>query len=246
MNLRHHPFAVEAFFDASVVLTYAVDVEEARQWVPPCVELDLLDDQTAFFAVAMVTTRHLRPAGFPKWFGQDFFLTGYRLFVRYRAQNGRSLRGLYILRSETDRWRMVLLGNLFTQYQYHHVKTSVDAFWPCWSVNCRGSGLEVAIKTTNDEEPPLPAGSPFRDWHQARLFAGPMPFTFSFDSKKSRVVIVEGQRETWKPRPVLVEKAKVGFIEEMGWKTARLASAFVVRNVPYRWKAGRIETWSPG
>lgn len=243
MNLRHHPFAVEAFFEASVVLTFAVEVDEVRPWVPGCLQLDLLDNQTAFLAVAMVTTRDLRPAGLPKWLGQNFFLAGYRLFVRYRAVDGRNLRGLYILRSEADRWRMVWLGNLFTQYLYRRVKASVEACWPRWSVNCEPSGLDVRVRLPDEDEPALPPGSPFKDWHQARMFAGPMPFTFSFDQEKSAVVIVEGQRETWKPRPLLVERSQVGFLEQHGLKSARLASAFVVKNVPYRWKAGRIEPW---
>lgn len=58
------------------------------------------------------------PKGFPKFMGNDFFLIGYRVFVRYTNQAGKNLRGLYILKSETDKRKMQLLGNIFTHYNY--------------------------------------------------------------------------------------------------------------------------------
>jgi uncharacterized protein YqjF (DUF2071 family) len=244
MRLADHPFPVEAFFDESVVLTYAVAAEGVRKMVPPCLELDLLNQDTAFVAVAMVSTRRLRPAGYPRWLGQDFFLAGYRVFVRYKTRSGRTLRGLYILKSVTDRRRMVWLGNLFTHYRYSLADLTVERDWPHWRVVSQSEGLKVRVKApAADEEVSLPLGSPFHDWHQARLYAGPMPFTFSVDEKESAVVIVEGRRETWKPQPLWVEHAEVGFLKSMGFQSVWLASAFVVRDVPYRWEAGQREKW---
>lgn len=113
-RISQHPFPVEAHFDYSLVLTYAYPVEALQPLIPDCLELDSFQDRYAFVAVAMVQTRHLRPKGFPQWMGNNFFLAGYRIFVRYRSQSGRRLRGLYILRSETNKPKMRLLGNLFT------------------------------------------------------------------------------------------------------------------------------------
>ena len=50
--------------------------------------------------------------------GSDFFLMGYRVFVRYTSSRGNSLRGLYILGSQTDSRRMEFFGNIFTHYKY--------------------------------------------------------------------------------------------------------------------------------
>ena len=116
--LKQHPFAVDAFFKSSIVFTYAVQKEELTTLIPECLTLDTFDDQWGFIAVAMVQTTALRPAGFPTWMGNDFFLIGYRIFVRYTTAEGKRLRGLYILKSETDKQKMQLLGNLFTNYNY--------------------------------------------------------------------------------------------------------------------------------
>ena len=109
---------MDAFFKYSLVFTFAVDKAELEKMIPECLSLDTYQDRWAFIAVAMVQTKHLRPANFPAWAGNDFFLTGYRIFVRYHTSKGRNLRGLYILKSETDSMRMKLLGNLLTNYNY--------------------------------------------------------------------------------------------------------------------------------
>ena len=111
--LKNHPFAVEAFFKSSLVLTFAVPKEQLEPRIPACLTLDVFNDKWAFIAVAMVQTKHLRPKGFPKFFGNDFFLIGYRVFVRYTNQAGKNLRGLYILKSETDKKKMAIFGNLY-------------------------------------------------------------------------------------------------------------------------------------
>src|SRR3954451_16109132 len=94
--LKNHPFAVEAFFESSLVATFAAPKENIRHLIPGCVELDTFNDKWAFIAVAMVQTKDLRPRGFPRVLGSDFFLVGYRVFVRFTDSSGRSLRGLYI------------------------------------------------------------------------------------------------------------------------------------------------------
>src|SRR5690348_12035292 len=104
--LKNHPFAVEAHFESSLVFTFAFAKEEVQPLIPPCLQLDTFKDRWAFIAVAMVQTKGLRPKGFPKFMGNDFFLIGYRVFVRFTNKEGRSLRGLYILQSETDKKKM--------------------------------------------------------------------------------------------------------------------------------------------
>ncbi len=239
--LQNHPFAVRAFFEQSLVITYAVPQEQLQNLVPESLRLDTYDDQWAFIAVAMVDTKHLRPAIFPECFGNDFLLMGYRIFVRYRTADGREKRGLYILGSETDKLKMSILGNVFTKYRYKHTPIS-------WTREANGTqqvesenGMKIRVNAEL-ETIALPEGSPFPDWRAARRFAGPMPFTFSYDNVKNRMTIVEGMRQKWTPDPVHVLEAKIPLIESLHLKGARLANAFMVKNVPYYWKKGVVET----
>src|SRR5690242_11409164 len=102
-SFKNHPFSVKAFFERSIVLTFAVPRDELKDLIPECLQLDTFNDQWAFIAVAFVQTKNLRPGGFPEFLGNDFFLSGFRIFVKYINNKGKRLRGLYILKSETDK-----------------------------------------------------------------------------------------------------------------------------------------------
>jgi hypothetical protein len=241
--LKNHPFAVEAFFERSMVFTFAVPKKEVQKLIPPCLELDTFNDELAFIAVAMVETKNLRPKGFPGILGNDFFLIGYRVFVRYVNKAGKRLRGLYILKSETNKKKMEVLGNIFTQYSYkttdiHQVKKegSLD-------ISSTNSGFNVSIGTREKENIELPGGSPFHDWKEARRFAGPLPFTFSFNPESNTVLIIEGVRENWTPKPLQVLDYNFNFLNEMNLGKVKLANAFILENIPYYWKKGKLEKW---
>lgn len=241
MRLNQHPFPVDAYLKRSLVLGFAYPKAQLAGLIPPCLSLDLYEDTWAFVAVAMVETENLRPQGFPKFMGKNFFLIGYRIMVRYRGEDGRSLRGLYILGSGTNRRSMILLGRVFTQYRYHHLDVAWERDGHRDKVTASG-GFHIEVDTTQ-ESPNLPVDSPFQEWRAARRFAGPMPFTFSYEEKKKEVLIIEGARETWTPQPVEVIDWKIPFLSRDGLHEPTLANAFVVDEVPYHWKRGRIETW---
>lgn len=240
--LKNHPFAVEAFFDSSLVLTFAVPQEQLRHLVPQCLALDTFQDQWAFLAVAMVQTRGLRPKGFPSYLGNDFFLIGYRIFVRYTTLAGKRLRGLYIIKSETDKKKMEFFGNIFTHYNYTTTDVQQMTEGPLRTIRSEKSKFTLIVEQTG-REAGLPAGSPFTDWKGARRFAGPLPYTFTYDAADNAVLIVEGVRQNWKPEPVSVKRHEFEFLAKLGLQGAVLANAFEIKDIPYHWKKGRIEKW---
>ncbi len=240
--LKNHPFGVEAFFESSLVLTFAVHKSQLEPLIPECLSLDLLHDEWAFVAVAMVQTKHLRPKGFPQFMGNSFLLTGYRIFVRYTSSEGKRLRGLYILKSETNKRKMELLGNIFTHYNYATTDITCTTTGPAIKIASTATGFEV-LAETGATETPLPPGSPFTDWKEARKFAGPLPFTFSYNPLKREVLIIEGVRENWVPQPVKVMEYNIPFLAALGLKNPVLANAFIINNIPYYWKKGRVEQW---
>jgi hypothetical protein len=242
--LKDHPFAVEAFFNVSLVLTFAFPKEQLQPLLPECLEPDTFDEKWAFLAVAIVDTSALRPKGFPLIMGNDFVLVGYRVFVRYISNKGKRLRGLYILRSETDKRQMELLGNVFTHYKYHRTDIHLSRTQNEIIAEAKSSGLFIEAKY-DEGAIPLPAGSPFTDWATARRFAGPLPFTFSYDKDTREVLIVEGVRENWTPRPAQVTDYHIPFIANMQLEGGQLANSFAISNIPYYWKKGRKEIWQP-
>lgn len=242
--LRRHPVPIQAFFRYSLVLTFAYPEEVLRPLLPPGLTLDSYEG-CGFLAIALVETESLRPVGFPAALGRDFFLSGYRIFSRYRGRDGRELRGLRILRSDADSRLMVWGGNLLTHYRYR--KCTVESRRTPETLEIRiatpAAEADLSVRASIDKAAEAPPhGSPFPDLKTARRFAGPLPFTFDYEPESDQMVIIEGVRENWNPMPVRVEVLQCTFLEKPPFDTvpARLANAFYMENIPYRWKRGVV------
>ena len=242
-RLRRHPVPIRATLRECVTLTYALPAHVLRPLLPPGLELDTVGDD-GFVAVALVQTERLRPDGVPPAFGGTFFLAGYRVFTRFRTADGRTLRGLRILRSDTDRTLMALGGNLLTHYNYHRCRANVvtagDALRFTIHTPDAAGDLDVIVDRGDRGESPLPAGSPFASVREARRFAGPLPFTFDYEEETHSIVAIEARRTNWRPAPVAVHVNRVAFLDQPAFAacTPRLAAAFYVRDIEYHWLRG--------
>ncbi len=237
-RLQRHPFAVNAFFRRSLVLTYALPRAVLEPLLPPGLSLDTYGDW-GFLAIAMVQTQRLRPNFLPPACGCNVFLSGYRIFTRF----GSSLRGLYILRSDTDRRLMVHAGNLFTHYRYSLCRATVSEGddGTLWRIGTPRSDADLRVWVPAQAvAADLPAGSPFRSRKDARRYAGPLPYTFDYESRTHSIIRVLGVRTEWNPRLVNVQVRQNSFLEHQPFAggRAQLASAFELHDVPYRWQRG--------
>jgi hypothetical protein len=238
--LRRHPVAIRATLRDCVTLTYAIPAPLLRTMLPPGLELDTVGDE-GFVAVALVRTERLRPDGVPAALGGTFFLAGYRIFATFALPDGRILRGLRILRSDTDRTLMALGGNLLTHYNYHHCRARVvaDGETARWTIESRDGYGDADVLVRFDDES-LPPGSPFASVREARRFAGPLPFTFDYEAATHSIIAIEGKRTNWRPAPVGVEVKRLTFFDQTAFAGCRprLAAAFRVRDVAYHWLRG--------
>jgi len=238
---------IKARFDASLVLAYALPANVLQPFLAPGLVLDTYKD-LGFLAVALVHTRELRPAFIPRGLGISFFLSGYRIFTRFRTSTGQNLRGLRILRSDTNRWPMRFFGNLLTHYNYELSTWNVERTEDRYSIQIRTPDHKADLYVEADlkTQASLPAGSPFEDFRDARRFAGPLPFTFDYERQTHSIIRVEGVREQWNPRPVSVTVHRNGFLEQDPFRDAGavLANAFFLENVPYAWRRGIRERLS--
>jgi hypothetical protein len=235
-RLRRHPFPVAAHFRHSLVLAYALPASALEPLLPPTLEPDRHGD-LGFAAAAFVQTEDMRPSFLPPALGLDFFLGGYRIFVRVAGRP--SLRGLYIIRSDTNRHLLTFFGNALTSYGYR----TVDA-----SCRCENGRLEIKVRPgveisadLNRRPAPLPPSSPFASLAEARRFAGPLPYTFHHEPETGLLLSVRGVRSSWNPEPVSVQVRELAFFtaERFGAEP-RLANAFYVSGIDYRWERGKL------
>lgn len=112
-----------------------------------------------------------------------------------------------------------------------------------WSIRTpsRQADLEV-VEQTGDSPTVLPAASPFANLKEARRFAGPLPYTFTWEPETHSIISVLGMRQQWDPEPAAVEVCRNTFLDQEPYRFATpiLASAFRVREIPYRWLRGTL------
>jgi len=242
--LKNHPFAVQAHFERSLVLTFALPKEDLEAFIPESLTLDTFQDKWAFLAIAMVQTKSLRPKGMPKFLGNDFFLIGYRIFVKYQTSFGKRYRGLYIIKSQTNKKKMEILGNFFTHYNYTTTDIKIKTN-EAEAVNIESNESRFSLTYAESDEAPLPPNSPFNSWKEARRYAGPLPFTFTYNDDKKEMLIIEGVRQQWQPKAINIIDCQFPLLDEIGLGNAVLANAFIIKDIPYYWKKGRKDKWTP-
>jgi hypothetical protein len=240
VRLRRHPVAIRATLRECVTLTYAVPASVLRPLLPPGLELETVGDD-GFVAVALVQTERLRPDGVPPALGRTFFLAGYRVFARFHGADGRAMRGLRILRSDTDRALMAVAGNLLTHYNYHRCRASLvttdEAIRFAIHTPDHAGDLDVIVER---HEAGLRPDSPFASVREARRFAGPLPFTFDYEKETHAIVAIEARRTNWRPLPVTAHVNRLAFFTQPAFAgcVPRLAAAFHVRDIEYHWLRG--------
>lgn len=246
---RHHPLPMRARLGHSLMLTYALPPPVLTPLLPPGLALDTYaapDGTThGFVAVGVVSLSRLRPAPLPPALGADYLLTGYRVIVRFPTPGGRTMRGLYILRSQTDRRLMALGGNLLTGYRYRlaRLRLRVEGDRLESTVDSRDGTADLTVTADLRPAPP-PASSPFVDLAAARRFAGPLPYTFGYAERRRAIVVVRAHRTAWRPEPVAVRVERLTYFDHGPFAGSRpvLANAFHVADLEYGWRRGRMRT----
>ena len=240
--LKRHPLPITAHFEHLLVMTYALPERVLAPLLPPGLELDTYEGH-AFLAVATVRTRDLRPSFLPRAFGREFFLTGYRVFTRFKTAEGKVLRGLRIIRSDTDSDSMVTWGNRLTRYGYRKAEVRCTKDNGTLHFKVVTPNAEADLEFTGDiagMPGRLPPGSPFPDIETALNFAAPLPYTFDYEPETNSMIVVLGRRTKWNPQPVEVKVHKKTFLDSglFNGSQAVLASAFYIEDVPYSWDRG--------
>lgn len=138
---------------------------------------------------------------------------------------------------------MEIMGNIFTHYNYTTTDIRQEETADTTTISSIKSNLRITVDNSA-EGILLPEHSPFADWKEARRFAGPLPFTFTYNQEKKEVLIIEGVRENWTPAPVRVLDYQIDFLNSLKTDPPVLANAFIIKHIPYYWKKGKKEKWT--
>jgi hypothetical protein len=201
------------------LVNFWVDIDEVLPFVPkPLVPRNF--DGKALISLVNVELKKMHAELFPVNFSYRHI--AFRLLLDDSKLNGGESKGIFFLRSFTDRSEIVLGGNLLTDYRLE--KAEIRNLDRMLELRQESNYFHYALDLDR---------APLADEKQRKI-VGALDRAYAVDG--SEVKMVRIMRDKWPLRQVQCYLVETNF-----FKTARPASAFVVDEViPYRWQAPQI------
>ena len=242
------PIAMKGRLADCVLMSYRTPAHTVCRLVPRCMEL-VTRDGWAFWNVVACRVEAMRPTCVAACLGVTYNHVAYRLLVRARTADGRTLDGLYFVRSDADSSLVGRFGNLLTDFQFHTAEVELsrgrDGAGDVLTLAVHGreerADALVRIATADGHAPAADRGSPFRSAADAEQFLKYRPLGLSVDRDARYVHLAEVTRDesAWSERPVRVIEAHWRFFDALGQDDVHLERATRVDPLDYRWRIGR-------
>ena len=234
----------------AVSINYAVDPEVLARELPAPLEPEL-HKGSAWVQVLVSSLREMRPQGLPSLFGVSFYQASYRAAVICRGRDGRTRRGGFFVRSETNDPVMRAVGNTLAEFKYHD-------FGAAEMVMLRdGDRLTVGIDPSQEgghpggklvgifDTRPQDAPPPGSVWSSLEDLFEPLVEcydAFGVDPSGPWLYVLTIDRGPWNARFVRPEHLYCELAETGPYAgAARLDSVLHIRECPYRWRPLRRE-----
>jgi hypothetical protein len=236
-------------FDANTVWAEAVSVnvrvqpQALRPLIPAVFDLDLHDGM----AYVSLTASRLKDFGvsvLPPALRMNFYQATYRAHVVFRDFGGRTIRGCYFVRSETNSRLMSLAANMLPEFRAHrcstypiailrrgeHLLLTVDS-------GADPAGKVVLLLDTSRPLQGMPITSRFASIDEAYRFIVDFHDAFAYDPQNDEVFILRIDRGDWAIRVVQPVDHYLGYFASGAFPpgSAELDSVFYFTDVPYRW-----------
>ena len=223
------------------LVNFAVRADVLRQHVPPVFALETKDGY-GFMSAVIARVEAMRPRGAPKLLGRDFDSVVYRVPVRYRSNNGRTVRGFYFPRSDASDWLLSLGGfwqRLFKTCWSHVAMMQRHGETRFTVVPSDFSNARIAARFVRSRRHSrLPESSCFATIQQADEFLIARPIALHYDSRRREVAIVLVRRAHWNARVASVQQAEFDYVRALAGRdpqAVRFDSVLYVQRVPYVW-----------
>jgi uncharacterized protein YqjF (DUF2071 family) len=237
------PFDANTVWAEAVCLNIRVRPEALRPLIPEVFDLDLYEG----WAWVSLTASRLKDFGvgwLPAAMRMNFYQSTYRAHVRYTDFRGRSLKGCYFVRSETNSAMMSLTANLLPEFRAHQCSTypilmarQHDHLVLTVDTGNDPAGKVVLVLDTARPLVAMPPNSVFPTLLEARAFIVDFHDAFSYDPDTREVFFLKIDRGEWHLQVFEPVDHYLGYVSAGPFPpgAAELDSLFYFRNTPYRW-----------
>ena len=214
--LRRIPVKYTGELHEVKLLNFSVDIHEVAQMVPAAIKVRKFNGR-AMISMVNVMLKNMHPSCLPRQLNFSYRHIAFRLLVDDSEWSGGQCKGVYFLRSFTDKPSIVMGGNLFTDYKLENA-----------NITCVDDMLELR-QDSRFLTYALEDASPAMEQSELRTITGSLDRAYFVFGNRLRVVQI--QREKWPLEEVGCYHFQTNF-----FGTARLEAAFRVREaINYQW-----------
>jgi hypothetical protein len=222
------------------LLAYRTPAASVQHLIPQGLEL-VTHGEWAFWNIVISHVLRMRPKGCPTTLGISYLHTAYRLYVRATTADGRTIQGLYFLRSDVDSRLIASTGDLFTDFRFHHAKIDLDHSPQEITVQISGTKRDVGDAELHLSDTPVATDSCFASPEEAAAFLKYRPFGLSVAGRRLKLAEVFRNESDWHETPVALVNSRWNYLESIGQSDLLLEQATRVSPIDYRWRLGRTE-----
>ena len=174
----------------------------------------------------------------------NFYQCTYRAHVTYTDFRGRTMRGCYFVRSETNSHMMSLVANMLPEFRAHRCNTYPILMARrddhlCLTVDTADDpgGNLVLVSDTANPQASMPETSVFSSTEEARRFIVDFYDAFAYHPETNEVLILKIDRGDWNIRIIEPIDYYLGYFNNGPFhsENAELDSIFYFQDCPYRW-----------
>ena len=237
LRWRKNPLTMVGTLRRCWLFTRQTPADDARRILPPQLEL-VTHRGLAFWNVVVCQIEAMRPRGLPAFAGVGYKHAAYRLHARFHPDRGAPVEGLWFARSDCDSLLMSAMGNLMTDFRFHHSPIAVQDRPDAVALSIRALDAPAQAVVGRDAPAILPAHSAFGSLDEAAAFLEYKPFGLSVDAGgRVNVVKIVRREEDWRARLVPVIEEHWSFFDD---KATRPEVCFQVEPIAYQWNRGTI------
>jgi uncharacterized protein YqjF (DUF2071 family) len=237
------PFDANTVWEEAIAVNVRVDPAALLPLIPPVFALDRFDGH-AFVSLTASRLKDFGVGWLPRALRMNFYQATYRAHVTYTDFRGRSMRGCYFVRSDTNSRLMSLTANLLPEFRAHrcgtcpilmvrrgdHLLLTVDS-------EADPAGKVVLLLDTAQPLATMPPTSCFPSVEAAYSMLVDFYDAFAFDPESGEVLLLQIDRGPWRIQIVEPLDYYLGYLSAGPFppESSALDSVFYFRNVPYRW-----------
>ena len=236
-----NPATMIGTIDRCWLFAYRSPVEDIKSYLPPLFE-PVTYNGYGFWNVVVSHIDSMRPSVLPKFFGISYWHAAYRIYVRFRPNNGAPIEGLYFLRSDCDNEIMSMMGNAVTDFNFNTSPVKVTETAETTEIEIvsrHARGLAILDHITPAS---LAPGSVFSSVDEAKQFLKYKPNGISAAGESSaNIVHITRKEDEWRSKLVAVQGAHWDFFKGMN---VDFEICYQVEPIFYKWNKGRIYQWA--